>query len=118
MDDTSSEVMERRLQAWGAWLAGGGCGDGYPSKSVLHKSWLPPTAGTLPSIKVGGGDASERQMHAAILTLSERMARTLLLTYVHRISGQERALRLQCQEATVRARIHEAKRYLLAKLSE
>ena len=56
--------------------------------------------------------------NAAILTLSERMARTLLVTYVHRIHGQERALRLGCQEATVRARIHEAKRILLAKLSQ
>lgn len=111
-DQIVDDVIERRLQAWGAWLAEGGCGDGYPSKSVLHESWLPPAAGSVPSIKVGRGDAAERAVHAAVRLMSVRMANTLVVTYVYRQAGQARALRLECQESTARARVQQAKRLL------
>lgn len=111
-DPIIDDVMERRLQAWGAWLAEGGCGDGFPTKSVLHQSWLPPAAGCAPSMKVGQGDAAERAIHAAVMQMSVRMANTLVITYVYRQVGQARAQRLECQESTARARVQEAKRIL------
>ena len=34
--------LERRLVEWGQWATSGQRGSGYPTKSVLHESWLPP----------------------------------------------------------------------------
>lgn len=119
MSDGSDAMIERRLLDWGAWLARGRMSaEGYPTKSVLHQSWLPPTAGTTPTMHGGAGDRQERAMHRLIGGLSVRLSNTLVVSYVLRLKGEERALRLQCQESTARARVAEAKRLLLCSMRE
>ena len=106
------DVLHGRLQAWATWLTGGGSGVGYPSKSVLHSSWLPPTPGQTPTMVTSTGDGGrrERELHQIISTaLSVRLQNTLVVVYVMRASAAEQASRLECQEATVRARVREAK---------
>lgn len=83
------DVLQGRLQAWAAWLTGGGSGVGYPTKSVLHSSWLPPTAGLTPTMVAGTGDGGrrERALHHVISTaLSVRLQNTLVVVYVMRAS--------------------------------
>ena len=58
------DVMETRLREWGAWLTRGGSGDGYATKSVLHPSWMPPSPGQLPTMKVSHDNSRrERALH-------------------------------------------------------
>ena len=46
----ADDVLQERLQQWGAWLASGGRPvSGFPTKSVLHQSWMPPSQGVLHS---------------------------------------------------------------------
>ena len=108
------EAMTQRLREWGAWLAGGAkCGAGFPTKSVLHQSWMPPAPGTTPSMKAGGpSDRRERELHALIGRLTIKLANALVVVFVHRVPPAEQALRLDCQQSTVRARVGEARRQL------
>lgn len=111
------DVMETRLREWGAWLTRGGSGDGYATKSVLHPSWMPPSPGQLPTMKVSHDNSRrERALHAHIVVLSERMQSTLIAVYVKRLTQADLTDTLQCQESTVRARVGEAKRLLALKL--
>lgn len=106
------DVLHGRLQAWATWLTGGGSGAGFPTKSVLHSSWLPPTPGQTPTMATSSGDGGRREkaLHHIISTaLSVRLQNTLVVVYVMRASPAEQALRLECQESTVRARVREAK---------
>jgi hypothetical protein len=106
------DVLHGRLQAWATWLTGGGSGDGYPTKSVLHSSWLPPTPGMTPTMATSTGDGNrrERALHHVISTaLSVRLQNTLVVVYVMRCTEAERVALLECQESTVRARVREAK---------
>ena len=106
------DVIQNRLQAWAAWLTGGGSGAGYPTKSVLHESWLPPTPGQTPSMRTDGGGSTrqERELHAIIASaLSVRLQNTLVVVYVMRAKPDEQVMRLDCQQSTVRARVSEAK---------
>lgn len=113
----SMDDMERRLLAWGAWLAmGGKSGDGFPRTSVLHENWMPPAPGSSPTMKAGRGDAAQRRLHGCIGLLSVRLANTLVVVYVQRLSGAQAAERLACGEATVRARVRDAKLKLRAQL--
>jgi hypothetical protein len=115
---SSFDVMQTRLQAWAAWLTGGSNGAGYPTKSVLHESWLPPTAGQTPNIAVGGcSTRQERELHAIIKGLSVRLQNTLVVVYVLRASTKEQTERLKCQPSTVRARLAEAKTIIARALS-
>ncbi len=113
-DQMNVDVLQQRLQAWAAWLTGGGSGDGYPTKSVLHSSWLPPTPGMTPTMKTSTGSAGrqEREMHAIISALSVRLQNTLVAVYVMRASAAEQVVLLECQASTVRARVGEAKRLI------
>ena len=109
---TTVDVIQNRLQAWAAWLTGGSSGAGYPTKSVLHESWLPPTPGQTPSMRTDGGGSTrqERELHAIIAsTLSVRLQNTLVVVYVMRAKPDEQVMRLDCQQSTVRARVSEAK---------
>lgn len=109
------DVLQQRLQAWAAWLTGGGRGDGYPTKSVLHDSWLPPTPGMTPTMKSGAGGTGrqERELHQVISTaLSVRLQNTLVAVYVMRATPAEQQALLECQASTVRARVAEAKRLI------
>ena len=106
------DVLHDRLQAWATWLTAGGSGDGYPTKSVLHSSWLPPTPGMTPTMATSTGDGGrcERALHTLIGTvLSVRLQNTLVAVYVMRCTEAERVALLRCQESTVRARVREAK---------
>lgn len=105
------DVMERRLLAWAAWLTGGRSSAGYPTKNVLHQSWLPPAAGQLPAMVSVQAQptAQERQVHAALGQLSVRLQNTVVVVYVMRAAPDEQARLLECQASTVRARVGEAK---------
>ena len=105
------DAMQARLYAWAAWLTGAGSGAGYPTKSVLHESWLPPTPGQTPTMTTGNASTlQERELHGIITTsLSLRLQNTLVVVYVMRAKPDEQVLRLECQSSTVRSRISEAK---------
>lgn len=111
---TTVDPMQARLTAWAAWLTGGRCADGYPTKSVLHQSWLPPAPGQTPTMRSSpaSSERMERELDAQIRTLSQRLQDTLAVVYVMRARPDEQVLRLQCQASTVRARVAEAKRLL------
>lgn len=112
-DDT--DPIERRLQAWGAWLRGGASGDGYPTKSVLHVSWLPPAPGQLPTLRTSTrSDRQERETDRAVRALGLRLQNTLAVVYVMRAPVAEQAALLECQPSTVHARVAEAKRAMRA----
>ena len=81
--------------------------------SVLHESWMPPAPGRLPTMAAGGrSTARDRALDAAIRALSIRLQNTLVVCYLMKLPSAERAMRLQCGESTVRARVLEAKRLL------
>lgn len=104
--------MEARLRDWAHWLTLGGDGSGFAAVNVLHPSWSPPTPGTLPTMKVGRSDVRHRQTHAAVLQLSMRLQATLQVHYCRRLPVAAQAEHLGCGEATVHARVRDAKRLL------
>ena len=108
------DVMQSRLLAWAAWLKGGSNAAGYPTKNVLHQSWMPPAPGQLPSMRTASGvsTAQERALHGIICTLNHRLQNTLVVVYVMRAGSDEQVRLLECQASTVRARIREAKALL------
>ena len=107
------DVMETRLREWAAWLTSGGDGAGYSAMSVIHPDWSPPSPGSTPTLKVARrGCQREQDLHAAVLQLSRRLQATLLVYYCKRLSVAEQAAMLECAEATVHARVREAKRLL------
>lgn len=115
------DVLHGRLQAWATWLTAGGRGEGYPTKSVLHSSWLPPAPGMTPTMRtsVGDGGRRERALHQVISqALSVRLQNTLVVVYVMRASAAEQATLLDCQESTVRARVREAKALIARALAK
>lgn len=113
-DRATVDVMEQRLLAWVAWLKGGAASSGYPTKSVLHESWMPPSPGMMPTMGTAPASSDERHraMHADILSLSVRLQNTLVVVYLDRAGVAEQVLRLECQASTVRSRVMEAKRLL------
>ena len=104
--------IEQRLQRWAQWLKVGD-GNGFPVMSVLHKEWQPPVPGTSPTMKVGHGSDAPAT-HRAIGQMSVRMRNTLVVHYVLGLSVADQALRLECTEKTVMARVELAHRHLLA----
>ena len=116
----TTDAMERRLQAWAAWLTGGRGAAGYPAKNVLHPSWLPPAAGQLPSMITVHAQPTvrERQVHAVVECMSVRLQNTLVAVYLMRASPAEQAVLLECQPSTVRARLADAKAKLAKMLSD
>lgn len=118
---TDIDVLHQRLLAWAAWLTGGGSGAGYPTKSVLHSSWLPPAPGSTPTLKTApsGSTAQQREMHAIVSkALSVRLQNTLVVVYLMRAKPAEQAVLLECQPSTVRARVAEAKRLIALALAK
>lgn len=101
--------IELRLVDWAEWIRAGRRGDGYPSMSVLHQNWLPPTPGTTPTMKLGTGSATRNRMtHQAIEALRLRLSNTIVLHYLVRLPIDEQAAMLACQVSTVYARVGEA----------
>ena len=122
MREATMEVdpMQGRLVAWAAWLTSGGSGEGYPTKSVLHSSWLPPTPGQTPTMVSSTGTTGrrERALHQMISAeLSVRLQNTLVVVYVMRASPAEQVVLLECLASTVRARVSEAKALLARALA-
>lgn len=102
--------VDRALQVWAEWLQVGD-GSGYPTKSVLHPQWSPPSPGVLPSLKVGAPSVAS-VVHLAVRRLSLRLANTLVMHYVLRPPIAEQAERLGCQVNTLYARVEQAHREL------
>lgn len=115
-----SASIHARLQEWAHWRTLGGSGDGYPTKSVLHPSWMPPTPGTTPTPKVstGGNARRQRDVDCAVGLLSRRMSDTVVVHYCMRLPVPEQALRLGCAESTVHARIRTAQRLVMQHLQQ
>lgn len=116
----ADDVLQERLQQWGAWLAAGGRPvSGFPTKSVLHQSWMPPSQGVLHSRVVRTvSDRRERELHRCIGRLSVKLSNALIVVFVHRVPPDEQAVRLGCQQATVRARIAHARSRLRVMLAQ
>jgi hypothetical protein len=106
------DPIEARLWAWSAWLTGGGRqAVGYPVKSVLHESWMPPTPGQTPTMasSVQSSDRREREMHLIIEAMSLTLQNTLVAVYVMRASVAEQERIFERQHSTIRARVERAK---------
>ena len=107
------DPMDRRLHEWAAWLRGGTRGEGYPTISVLHESWMPPPPGRMPNMRTSSGsgqDARHRETHLAVACLSVRLANTVIVHYVLREPAATAAVMLDCAPSTVSARLVEARR--------
>lgn len=102
--------IEALLIEWAQWLTVGD-GSGYATMSVLHVDWTPPSPGTTPTMKTGKASRSAA-VHRAIGRMSQRLANTLVVHYCLRLPLAEQALRLDCGEGTVVARLVYAHRLL------
>ncbi len=116
----SDDATDRRLHEWAAWLRGGTRGEGYPSVSVLHESWMPPPPGRMPNMRTSTGkgqDARHRETHLAVTLLSVRLANTVVVHYVLREPAARAAEILGCAQSTVWARLVETRRQVQARCS-
>lgn len=109
--------IEARLQRW-AQAVTVGDGSGYPSMSVIHPNWMPPTKGSTPTIKVSRGGADVQATHQAIGRLSVKQRDAVCLHYAYRLSTAAHAERVGRAERTVRDRLDAARRALAAHWSE
>lgn len=109
--------IEQRLQRWAQWLKVGD-GSGFPSMSVLHPEWQPPSPGTTPTLKVGTAGDDVKQTHRLIGLLSQRMQTTLVVHYVKGGAVADQAAELAIAESTVHERIDRAHRQLLRLLAD
>ena len=104
------DAMHQRLQEWSAWVTVGD-GSGFPTMSVLHKNWSPPTPGASPSMKVSA-PSSARQTHRIVASWSVRHRNTVVLYYCTQLPVEQQAQRLECAPGTVYERITVAHRML------
>lgn len=121
MNDLDTDPMERRLQEWSAWIRGGRSGDGFPTISVLHRSWMPPAPGRPPTMRTSRADPAawrHRALHVALQALSVRLINTVVVHYLMRMPVAEQAAVLECDESTVHARLREARRLLAMMLAK
>jgi DNA-directed RNA polymerase specialized sigma24 family protein len=108
--------IEERLVRWASSVTVGD-GTGFPTMSVLHPEWQPPSPGVTPTMKTAPG-SDVQQTHRAIGQLSMRLRNTVVVHYCIKGSLEEQALRLDCEVVTVHARINQAHRELQALLAE
>ena len=110
------EAMHLRLVEWAQWRK---CGDGsgYPTMSVLHESWSPPSPGMTPTLKVAA-PSSARATHRAMQGWSVRLRNTVAVHYLTNMPIAEQAQRLDCAERTVYERIEQAQALLRQALAE
>lgn len=107
------EDVEARLQRW-ATAVSVGDGSGYPSMSVIHPNWMPPTKGSKPMLKSVRGGHDVQATHRSIGQLSLKQRDAVCLHYVYRLSTGLHAERAGCAERTVRERLDAARRALAA----
>ena len=110
------EAMHLRLVEWAQWRRVGD-GSGYPTMSVLHEDWSPPSPGVTPTMKVSTS-VSVHVTHRAMASWSGRMRNTIAVHYLANLPIAEQAARLDCAERTVYERIDQAHRMLRAWLDE
>lgn len=104
------EAMHLRLVEWAQWRKVGD-GSGYPTMSVLHEDWSPPSPGLTPTMKVGA-PSSARVTHWMMQGWSARLRNTVAVHYLTNMPIAEQAQRLECAERTVYERIDQAHRML------
>lgn len=105
------EWLVARLHAWASWFNAGGCwvDGGWPVKNVLHPAWMPPSCSTSPTWPAGRrADTDERQVHAAIAKLSDKLIAALVARYCRNLSGRELADAMSCSEVAAAGRLHRA----------
>lgn len=110
------DQMHQRLLAWAQWVTVGD-GSGYPSMSVLHEDWSPPSPGMTPTMKVAA-PSSARETHLAMAGWSARLRNTVALYYCTQLPIAEQASRLGCAPSTVHERIGQAHALLRSWLDE
>ena len=74
------EAMHVRLVEWAQWRRVGD-GSGYPTMSVLHEDWSPPSPGVTPTMKVSTS-VSVHVTHRAMASWSGRMRNTIAVHYL------------------------------------
>lgn len=110
------DAMHLRLIEWAQWRKVGD-GSGYPTMSVLHEDWSPPSPGVTPTMKVAA-PISARFTDRVISGWSARLRNTVVIHYLTNMPLAEQAQRLECAEGTVYARVEEAQRLLRRALEE
>jgi DNA-directed RNA polymerase specialized sigma24 family protein len=109
--------MHQLLLAWAQWVTVGD-GSGYPTMSVLHEDWSPPSPGLTPTLKVAAHSTAPRT-HRVMATWSERLRQTVQLYYcMPTLPVAEMAARLECAPSTVHERIVHAHQLLRQALHE
>lgn len=109
--------VEARLHRWAAAVSVGD-GAGYPSVSVIHPNWMPPTKGSRPAMVAARRGHDVQATHRSISTLSVKQRDAICLCYIYRLSTARHAERAGCAERTVRDRLDAARRALAAMWSE
>jgi DNA-directed RNA polymerase specialized sigma24 family protein len=104
--------VDEALQRWAAVVVGGADGSGYPTMSVLHEDWSPPSPGQTPTLKTVQGTGDVRRTHAALALLTVRARNTVVVHYCKRLSLEEQGAELGCQAKTVLERIGTIHRQL------
>lgn len=107
--------VEERLLRW-AQAVTVGDGSGYPTMSVLHSEWQPPSGGLTPSMKVAA-HSDVAATHRAMAKLSMRLRNTLVVHYCLRLPMDLQAERLGCAVDTVHGRVEQAHRELAGLLA-
>lgn len=102
--------IHERLQRWAQGITVGD-GSGYPSMSIIHPEWQPPSPGVTPTLKSTAG-SDVRETHRAIATLSSRLVATVVVYYVLRPPLPDQARMLGCTVDTVHGRIERVHRQL------
>lgn len=105
------EEIDARLQRW-AQAVTVGDGSGYPSMSVIHPNWMPPTKGTTPVMKTTSKGGDVLQTVWAIDQLSLRLKNSVVVYYCMKLPIADQAALLDCAESTVHARVKEARRQI------
>ncbi|MDR7331750.1 hypothetical protein [Roseateles asaccharophilus] len=111
------QQIDDMLRRWAAAVAGEGDGSGYPTMSVLHQDWSPPSPGQTPTMKTVSRGRDVDRVHAAVAALSMRERNTVVVHYCSgSLSLAEQAAKLGCQVRTVEKRIEAIHRVLAASL--
>jgi hypothetical protein len=109
--EVAVQGVEARLVEWAAWFNAGGCSDGaWPKKNILHPSWMPPCGGWSATVVSGARpSARERQVHAAIGLLTDKLIVCIVLRYAKRMTAPQQAATLGCTEQAIDTRLKRAR---------
>ncbi len=106
----ADDRLRHALDLWGAWFNAGGCGDGFPRMSIIHPQWMPPAAGKAAMLPTAThSDLMERQVHAAIGKLSDKLLIVVVGKWARRMSSAQMALELCVTSSAVDGRLLRAR---------